>query len=64
MGDEEGTLRPTQAIPLGNDIFEVLPIPDYEQAGEVWEFPPGSIVRCESSIFRSQTFLKAVEKLR
>ncbi len=63
LGDEEGTLRPTQAIPLGNDLFQVLPASDYEQADETWEFPPGSIVRCESTTFRDRVFLKAIEKI-
>ncbi|GIX00652.1 MAG: hypothetical protein KatS3mg111_3984 [Pirellulaceae bacterium] len=39
-------LRPTQGLQLGEDEYEVLPPTDYDPDDEVWEFPPGSIVRC------------------
>ena len=47
---EEGTptARPTQAIPLSNGLYEILPTSDYDPADEIWEFLPGSIVRCET----------------
>jgi hypothetical protein len=36
--------RPVQAEKLGDDVYHVVgPAPD----GEVWEFPPGSIVRVQ-----------------
>lgn len=41
------TWRPTQAEPLGNKIFKILPTSDYDPEDETWEFLPGSIVRCE-----------------
>jgi len=46
----EGTevSRPTHAIPLGDDLFRLLPTEDYDHADEEWEFTPGSIVRVES----------------
>lgn len=46
---EEGTAtaRPTEAIALENGFFKVLPTPDYDPEDEIWEFLPGSIVRCE-----------------
>lgn len=40
-------LRPTQAEPLGNARFLVLPTPEYDPENEIWEFPPGSVVSCE-----------------
>jgi len=44
---DEGTecSRPTQAERIGNDLFKLLPTPDYNSEDEHWEFPPGSIVR-------------------
>jgi hypothetical protein len=47
---DEGTevWRPTNAAPLEDEVFEVLGI---EPPGETWEFPPGSLVRCEAKQF-------------
>lgn len=44
----EGTdvWRPTQGIALGEDIYEILPTPEYDSDDENWEFPPGSLVKC------------------
>jgi hypothetical protein len=49
---DEGTdvTRPTQAIPLRDDLFRVLPTPDYDPEDEHWKFPPGSIVRCIEAV--------------
>jgi hypothetical protein len=43
----EGTpcARPTQALILGNGLFELLPTEGYDPDVEHWEFRPGSIVR-------------------
>lgn len=45
--EDEGTevWRPTNAVILGNGLFEVLPTPEYDPEDEKWKFPPGSIVR-------------------
>lgn len=44
---DEGTdcSRPTLAERIGNDLFKLLPTPDYDPKDEHWELPPGSIVR-------------------
>lgn len=44
---EEGTptIRPTLAEELGNNLYKLLPTPDYDSEDEVWEFVPGSIVK-------------------
>ena len=44
----EGTdvSRPTEALDLGNGLFEVLPSPNYDPENEEWAFPPHSIVEC------------------
>lgn len=46
---EEGTpcARPTQAIPLGNDLYKLLPTADYDPEDEFWDYLPGAVVRCE-----------------
>jgi hypothetical protein len=45
---EEGTdsWRPTMAEALGDNLFRVLPTPNYDPYDELWAFLPGSVVRC------------------
>jgi len=44
---EEGTdvWRPTDAVSIGDGLFKILPTSGYDPEDEVWEFPPGSIIR-------------------
>ena len=59
--DEYGTARPTMAIDLGDGLYKLLPIDNYDTADETWEFPPGSIVRVkpmESKYFKYQLAVK------
>ncbi len=63
LGDEEGTLRPTQAIPLSNGLYKILPTSNYDPEDEIWEFLPGSIVKCEKRTYRGNDYLLAVEKI-
>lgn len=46
---EEGTdtIRGTQAIDLGNGTYQLLPTDHYDPEDEIWEFLPGSIVKCK-----------------
>ena len=46
---EEGVpcWRPTTAIYLGDGAYRLLATPDYDAAGEKWEFKPDSVVNCE-----------------
>ena len=62
---DEGTdtWRPTQAIDLGNGRYKVLPTGNYDLEDEVWEFLPGTIVRCEPRAFRDGEFPVAVEQV-
>ena len=39
--------RPTYAEMIENNIFHVLPTEGYNPDDETWEFPPGTLVRCE-----------------
>lgn len=63
---EEGTdtIRETQAIHLGGDLYKLLPTPNYDPEDEIWEFIPGSIVRCAvTNNFRDKNVLLAMEKI-
>jgi hypothetical protein len=57
----EGTdvVRPTTGVVLGPDLVQILPTPDYDPAIEVWEFPPGSRVRCASEVREGRSVLVA-----
>lgn len=46
---EEGTdvFRPTQGEEISEGIYRVLPTVNYDPEDEVWEFLPGTIVRCK-----------------
>ncbi len=61
LTDEGGTARPTQAINLGNGLFKVLPIDNYAQSEETWEFPPGSIVKCREEEGINGKYMLAVK---
>ncbi len=57
-------MRPTQAIPLGGDLYKLLPTPHYDPEDEIWEFVPGAIVRCKRcSTVDLKDILYAVEKV-
>lgn len=45
---DEGTptLRPVEAVPLGDDCYRLVPTPDYDPEDETWAFLPGTVVRC------------------
>ncbi len=38
--------RPTQGVPLPDNVFLVLPTVDYDPDNETWAFVPGSKVIC------------------
>ena len=52
----------TEAVPIGDGLFKILPTPDYEPKDEIWEFPPGSIVRCETPQDDSGEYIFAVKQ--
>lgn len=66
---EEGSpvARPTQAIDLGNGTYKLLPTPHYDPEDEIWEFLPGTVVRCAMSPiapgFKEKEMFLAVEKV-
>jgi hypothetical protein len=58
---DEGTAvcRPVAAEPAGPGLFRLVgPVPD----GEVWEFPPGAVVWCESRQLSGGAVLVAIER--
>lgn len=65
---EEGSLayRPTQAEEVEPGVYRLLPTEHYDPEDEVWEFLPGTVVRCEIRTLRDtrphQT-LVAIEKV-
>ncbi len=46
---EEGseTARGTQAIVLGNGLYQLLPTPKYDPEDEIWEFLPNTIIKAK-----------------
>jgi hypothetical protein len=60
---DEGTTvsRPTEALAIGEGLFRILPTSDYDPGEEIWEFSPGSIVRCEKRQGDSDEYLVAVK---
>jgi len=64
LPEEGNCARPTQAVPLGNNLFKLLPIENYKKSEEVWEFPPESIVKCEKRNYTGKDFLLAVEEVK
>lgn len=59
--------RPTMGRRLAGGRYMLLPTDDYEDSGEGWEFPPGTIVECETRIlsggFESAPRLVAVRQV-
>jgi hypothetical protein len=62
---EEGTptMRGTQAIIMGDGLYKLMPTPHYDPEDEIWEFLPGSVVRCVVVVRNNENLLKAVEKV-
>lgn len=60
---DEGTdvARPTEAVEVGHGVYRILQPPDYDPEDEIWEFPPGSLVRCEKRRDDSGDYLLAIE---
>lgn len=52
--------RPTQALALGNGLFELLPTEGYDPDVEHWEFRPGSIVRGTEAHRDGEAYLLAI----
>jgi hypothetical protein len=59
---DEGTVvyRPAKAEPVGYGELRLLAPPGYDPEDEHWEFPPGTIVRCETRKLAGSDALVAV----
>jgi hypothetical protein len=59
---DEGTnvWRPTPALRLEDNSYVVLKPDDYDPLVEHWEFPPGTIVVCETKKTSDGSMLAAV----
>ena len=42
--------RPVPATPLGHGRYRLGTPDDFDPDGEVWEFPPGAVVECETRV--------------
>ena len=60
LGEGTDVSRPTQALEVGNSAYHLLATPNYDPENEHWEFPPGSIVRCEARQHEGKRYLLAV----
>lgn len=60
---DEGTVvfRPSPAHYIGNSAYQLETPSDYDQEDEVWEFPPGSVVICETRDIGGESALVAVK---
>jgi hypothetical protein len=61
---DEGTdtAKGTEAIELDNGLYKLLPTSDYDPEDEIWEFLPGSIVKCiEAKDHKGNSILLARE---
>jgi hypothetical protein len=57
--------RPTMGVPLGEDIFRVLPTNPYNINSETWKFLPDSIVRCAKKIdWQGNLIIVAIEEVK
>lgn len=59
LGPASGSLRPVLAARRANGLFEIISRND-DPEDEPWEFPPGSLVRCEERKLNGVPALVAV----
>jgi len=60
----EGTFvfRPAGGLRLGKNIYRILASEEYDPEDEEWEFPPETIVRCETEFRNGEKLLIAKAK--
>lgn len=59
---DEGTrvYRPVGADLIASGVYR-LKVPSFHDPDERWEFPPGSLVRCEERTLQDGRYMVAVE---
>jgi hypothetical protein len=60
LGAAPGSIRPVQAVPRAGGLHQIVSKNDDPEAEE-WEFPSGSLVRCERRVLPAGSTLVAVE---
>ncbi len=50
LGEGVPVARPAYGELIRDNIFRILPTENYDPDDETWEFPPGTIVRCERKV--------------
>jgi len=55
MNEGTDSWRPTNALSLDGELYQLLPTPNYSEEDEEWEFAPGAIVRCETKWLHAET---------
>ena len=64
LDEETPSVRGTQAEVLDQNEYMVLAEPYYKPEDEIWQFPPGTIVRCEERENFGERILLAVEQIK
>lgn len=54
--------RPACGIPLREGVFRLEATEEYDPDDEVWEYPPGTVVRCEVTDIGGERVLLAVAR--
>jgi hypothetical protein len=57
-------VRPTQGISFGDNVFQLMPTPNYDPDDEHWQFFPGSLVKCIKETREGQELLVARESFK
>ena len=60
LGEGTDVVRPTEGKKLADLVYEVLKPEGYDPDNEEWEFPPGSVVRCERQVWSGEELTVAV----
>ena len=60
---EDQAYKPVVAEVLGDNLYRILPTIDYDPEDAEWQFPPGSLVRCEEHEYNGKRYWRAVEKV-
>lgn len=59
LNESPGTLRAVQAVGRAHGVYQIISTND-DPESECWQFPPGSLVRCEQRHFPVESALVAV----
>jgi len=63
LGEGVEVRRLVDAEAVGGGTYRLIAPADYDPATEVWQFRPGSVVRCETRLLSDGPTLVAVAKV-